>query len=114
MPNSFYILGSISIAFVDSNSQQVLQVRPISGKYLAVRAISDLLFDLNSLTILHPNKSKTEAFGKYKLSFSSKPCNPSQNYPQRVQLKCSLENEEIQRNEPSKNDGQQIRGPAYQ
>ena len=62
-----YILGGITIAWVNESNEGpcVLHIQPFTAKDFSTRSLSDRIRDFDDLTILFPNKVKSEAFDKY-------------------------------------------------
>ncbi|CRK98250.1 CLUMA_CG011612, isoform A [Clunio marinus] len=61
-------LGGITIAWVNEGndgSPCVLHIQPFTAKDFSTRSLSDRIRDFYELTILFPNKSKSEAFDRY-------------------------------------------------
>lgn len=59
--------GGITIAWVNESNEGpcVLHIQPFTAKDFSTRSLSDRIRDFDDLTILFPNKVKSEAFDKY-------------------------------------------------
>jgi signal transducer and activator of transcription 5B len=60
--------GGITIAWCSEGPDGnpcVLHIQPFTAKDFSTRSLSDRIRDYDDLTILYPNKSKSESFDKY-------------------------------------------------
>jgi signal transducer and activator of transcription 5B len=86
---------------------QILHIQPFTAKDFSTRSLSDRIRDFDDLTILYPNKQKSEAFDRY----TSPPGQPRNRHYIPSEIRAVLTNSSGMNSYPGTPQPYQIQSP---